>query len=126
MAINHSTVVLMIGDGQPDQLSAAARGDGYYGYKDGNHTVSVQFQQFKGRIQIEATLELEPTETDWFPIWLTGVTPYKQYNDPMTGTDAFTFQGNFVLVRFRKSRSYLSSSSANSPLGDITKVMLSI
>lgn len=113
----------MIGDNQPDQLSNAVRGDGYYGYRDGNHTLSVTFANFRGRIQIEATLDIEPTEADWFPIWLTNNAPYKQYNENKTGTEAFTFQGNFVLLRFKKMRSYLTDTL---PAGDISKVMLSI
>ena len=123
MSTNISNVVLMIGDNQPDQLSNAVRGDGYYGYRDGNHTLSVTFANFRGRIQIEATLDIEPTEADWFPIWLTNNAPYKQYNENKTGTEAFTFQGNFVLLRFKKMRSYLTDTL---PAGDISKVMLSI
>lgn len=115
---------MMIGDGQRDQLSGPVRGDGYYGYRDGTHTVAVTFANFVGRIQIEATLEINPTEADWFPIWLTAAAPYKQINDAKSGTEAFTFQGNFVLLRFRKLRSYLSSSYTS--VGDISKVMLSI
>jgi hypothetical protein len=124
MSSNFTAVTMMLGDNQKNQLSDAVRGDGYYGYRDGYHTLSVVFQQFLGRIQIEATLELNPTENDWFPVWLTGTTPYKQYSDPKTGSEAFTFQGNFVLLRFRKMRSYLPSSYSS--VGDISKVMLSI
>lgn len=123
MSTNISNVVLMIGDNQPDQLSDPARGDGYYGYRDGNHTLAVTFANFRGRIQIEATLDLNPTEADWFPIWLTNNAPYKQYNENKTGSEAFTFQGNFVLLRFRKMRSYLTDTL---PAGNISKVMLSI
>lgn len=123
MSTNFSNIVLMIGDGQLNQLSDPARGDGYYGYRDGQHTLSTTFSNFRGRIQIEATLDIEPTEADWFPIWLTGTAPYKEYNMPKTGTEAFAFQGNFVLVRFRKEQGYLNTSS---PVGDVTKVMLSI
>ena len=123
MAINMSNVTMMIGNGQKDQLSDAVRGDGYYGFRDGVHTMSVQFNQFLGRIQIEATLELNPGEADWFPIWLTPRHAYQEFSTPKTGTEAYTFQGNFVLVRFRKEREYLNTTS---PVGDITKVMLSI
>jgi len=123
MATNMSTVTMMIGNGQNDQLSDAVRGDGYYGYRDGNHTMAVQFNNFIGKIQIEATLELQPNEADWFPIWLTGTHPWQEISTPKTGMEAFSFQGNFVLLRFRKERSYLNTQS---PVGDITKVMLSI
>jgi hypothetical protein len=123
MATNMSNVTMMIGNGQKDQLSDAVRGDGYYGYRDGVHTMAIQFNQFLGKIQIEATLELDPGPADWFPIWLTPSHAYREFNAPKTGTEAFTFQGNFVLVRFRKEREYLNTTS---PVGDITKVMFSI
>jgi len=123
MTTNISNVTMMVGNGQHDQLSDAVRGDGYYGYRDGYHTMAIQFDNFIGRIQIEATLELEPAEADWFPIWLTPSHAYREYNSVKNGTEAFTFRGNFVLVRFRKERGYLNTSS---PVGDITKVMLSL
>jgi hypothetical protein len=123
MATNLSVVTAMIGNNEEDQLSDAVRGDGYYGYREGYQTVAVQFNNFIGRIQIEATLELDPIEADWFPIWLTPSHPYKEYNTAKNGTEAFTFRGNFVLIRFRKTRSHLTTTS---PLGDITKVMLSV
>jgi len=121
--MNTSNVTMLIGNGQQDQLSDAVRGDGYYGYRDGYHTMAIQFNNFIGRIQIEATLELEPQSADWFPIWLSPTHAYKEYHTAKSGTEAFTFRGNFVLVRFRKERSYLNTSS---PVGDITKVMLSL
>lgn len=123
MTTNLTNVTMMVGDNQLDQLSDAIRGDGYYGYKDGNHTISVTFDDFIGRYQIEATLDIEPTEADWFPIWLTARAPYKEVTAPKRGTEAFTFQGNFVLLRFRKMRSYLTDTTG---IGDIAKVMLSI
>ncbi len=123
MATNMSTVTMMVGISEMDQLSDAVRGDGYYGYREGFHTMAIQFNNFLGRIQIEATLELDPTEADWFPIWLTPSHAYREYNTAKNGTEAFSFRGNFVLVRFRKERSYLNTTSS---VGDITKVMLSI
>ena len=122
--MNNTTVAtLMLGDGEVDQLSEAMRGDGYYGYRDGSQTLAVTFNNFIGRIQIEATLELHPTERDWFPVWMNRATPYKQYGTSTNGTESFNLKGNFVLIRFRKMRSYLSDTSS---VGDITKVMLSI
>lgn len=123
MTTNLTNVTMMVGDGQPDQLSDHIRGDGYYGYRDGNHTISITFSDFIGRYQIEATLEINPTESDWFPIWLSARAPYLEIATPKRGTEAFTFQGNFVLLRFRKMRSYLQG---NTTMGDIAKVMLSI
>jgi hypothetical protein len=85
--------------------------------------MAVQFNNFIGRVYIEATIEINPTEADWFPVWLTQNTPYRQYSATKTGTEAFAFRGNFVFVRFRKVRSYLTDTSS---IGDIIKVMLSI
>lgn len=122
--MNNTTVAtLMLGNGEIDQLSDALRGDGYYGYRDGTQTLAVTFNNFIGRIQIEATLEINPTESDWFPVWMNRATPYKQYSIETNGTESFSVRGNFVLIRFRKTRSYLSDTSS---VGDITKVMLSI
>ena len=120
---NLTVATLMLGNGEVDQVSAPLRGDGYYGYRDGFQTIAVSFNNFVGRIQIEATLELEPTEADWFPVWMNRATPYKQYGTATNGTESFSVHGNFVLIRFRKMRSYLSDTSS---VGDITKVMLSI
>ena len=122
--MNNTTVAtLMLGDNQVDQLSEPLRGDGYYGYRDGTQTLAVTFNNFIGRIQIEATLEINPSEADWFPVWMNRATPYKQYSTATNGTESFSVRGNFVLIRFRKMRSYLSTTSS---VGDITKVMLSI
>lgn len=118
-----TVATLMLGNGEVDQLSDALRGDGYYGYRDGTQTVAVTFNNFIGRIQIEATLEINPSESDWFPVWMNRATPYKQYSTATNGTESFSVRGNFVLIRFRKTRSYLSDTSS---VGDITKVMLSI
>lgn len=122
--MNNTTVAtLMLGNGEIDQLSDALRGDGYYGYRDGTQTLAVTFNNFIGRIQIEATLEINPNEQDWFPVWMNRAFPYKQYSTATNGTESFSVRGNFVLIRFRKTRSYLSDTSS---VGDITKVMLSI
>lgn len=122
--MNNTTVAtLMLGDTEDDQLSDPLRGDGYYGYRDGSQTIAVTFNNFIGRIQIEATLEINPYEQDWFPVWMNRATPYKQYAAATNGTESFSVRGNFVLIRFRKMRSYLSDTSS---VGDITKVMLSI
>lgn len=120
---NPSVATMMIGNGLPDQLSSPLRGDGWYGFKDGYQTMAVTFSGFVGRIQIEATLAQNPVEADWFPVWLTRNTPYLEFTEPRTSTESYTFQGNFVLVRFRKTRSHLGDTSN---IGDIAKVMFSI
>jgi hypothetical protein len=113
----------MTGDGNLDQTSNSAKADGYYGYKDGYQTIVVYFNSFIGRIYVDASLELDPVEDDWFPVNLTALNAYKQYDTTTNGTEAFTVQGNFVQIRFRKIRSYISSPSS---VGDISKVKFSV
>ena len=47
-----------------DQL----KGNGYYGYTDGLHTVSYKLTNFVGYIYFQATLLQNPTDSDWFNI----------------------------------------------------------
>lgn len=113
------------------------RADGFFGYKDGLHTVTFHIEDFTGRIYLEATLESNPAETDWFALYLDGQNAYKQYPliavapTGVTGdtmVDAFTFQGNFLYIRARMDRSYVvpvpTTEVEISLLGSIKKVLL--
>jgi hypothetical protein len=113
--------------GQLNVTGQPIKAAGWYGYARGVHTVAWSYTNFVGRIYIEASLSTNPTENDWFPIWLESQHPYTQYpfdlNAPTgmhggdTGLSAFTFQGNLVWVRARVDRSYL-------PLPQVTDVGL--
>ena len=83
--------------------SDSAKGDGYYGYADGLHTVSWQLTGYTGTITVQATLVEVPATTDWFDITLvdpagtaSGTT---QTYTTETAHKAFNFTGNFVNVR---------------------------
>lgn len=102
--------------GQLNVVGPAVKADGFYGFSDGLHTISVKLDNFTGRFFIEATLELHPTESDWFPVMLSSAHPYVEYpvNPHMpsgsrgdTGVDAFVIEGNFVFVRARINRDYV-------------------
>ena len=73
--------------------SAQLKGNGYYGYTDGLHTVSYKLIAFVGIIKFQATLVQNPASTDWFDITSTivgdGVTA-------ITGNYFFNYSGNFV------------------------------
>ena len=92
------------------------KGDGYYGYADGLHTMSFHFKNFKGRIFVQATLVAEPTEDDWFPIQLDTNTNYYEYNTQTSGTVGTTFQGNFVWIRAKIDRDYLGDAEYDSTI----------
>jgi len=109
------------------------RADSYFGYTDGIHTVQVVYQNFTGGIGIQGTLALDPSDEDWFWIQLVDSRgncsdrPYMVYpKDPLnptgaaaqastgltnsngdSGTEAFTFQGNFVYLRAIVTREYI-------------------
>jgi len=122
----------------------AVRADSYFGYTDGLHTVSVHYSNFTGRLKLQGTLSMEPTEDDWFDIHLSGGAeePYVQYpKDPAkptsstngqsyigdTGVDAFTFVGNFTHLRSKVEREYLGQVDIeNQGLGVVDKVLLSL
>lgn len=68
------------------------RGDGYYGRSDGVHTVQYNFTGLTGTIKIQATLAVEPADTDWFDV--------HTYTAAEETANKFTnFTGNYVWVR---------------------------
>jgi len=108
------------------------------GYNEGMHTVALYVANFKGRIWIEASLANNPTDHDWFPIYLNGDIPYVEY--PLnrarptgnrggdTGIDAYNFQANVLWIRARVDRSYIKPQPTNqeqiAQLGIVRKIML--
>jgi len=100
---------------------AACKADGWYGIDDGLHTVAIQVVNFTGRIYVEASLALYPSEDDWFAVPLTPSTPYLQFPlNPMkptgsmeTGGDTLSvgksFKINAIWIRARLDRSYLEN-----------------
>lgn len=72
------------------------RGDGYYGYTDGLHTVAYFVDGFVGVIRIQATLASEPTEDDWFDV---EGTVYGDGSTVISTPVTYNFTGNFVWIR---------------------------
>jgi hypothetical protein len=72
------------------------KGDGYYGWGDGVHTVSYQLTNFVGNLKIQATLASSPGELDWFDI---DNTMFGDSITPTTTVQIINFIGNFVWVR---------------------------
>jgi len=83
--------------------SDSAKGDGYYGYSDGLHTVSWQLTGFTGTITIQASLVETPGSTDWFDVTLVDpagtASGTSQAYSTETSHKAFNFTGNFVNIR---------------------------
>jgi len=103
------------------------KGDGYYGYSDGLHTVSFHVSNFIGRIYLQATLVEVPTEDDWFDIELTLTTPYIEFSTQTTKTEGASFTGNFVWVRGKVDRAHLVASNyVSATHGRLEKIVLVI
>jgi hypothetical protein len=82
-------------------------GDGYYGHSDGLHTVAWVLNKFKGRIKVQATLAIDPVESDWCDIDLDNSgAGYVDFTTAVTGTQNYNFTGNWVWVRAKVIRSH--------------------
>lgn len=121
-----SSVVILTNQPEMSYVGEKAKGDGFYGFSDGLHTVSFHVNAFTGRLFLEATLVENPTEDDWFLITLEIDQDYIQF-DNETASKGVTFTGNFVYVRASVDRSYLVDQDYNPTLhGVVNKVVLMI
>jgi hypothetical protein len=78
------------------------------------YTIAITTSNLTGRLFIEGTLQVNPTDDDWFTIRLPGIEdPFIQYpyEDAIeTATIlGFNFNGSFTYVRARLDRDYLIS-----------------
>jgi len=111
-------------------------GAGYTNTVGNNHTISAYLANFVGRLYIDGSLATDPQAADWFPIPLTlDLLPYQQFpKDPAnptsgdlgdTGIATYSFSGNFIWVRARIDRSYLSNQPLDPAyIGSITQILL--
>ena len=119
-----SSNIVLTNKNELTYTSDAVKGDGYYGFADGLHTMSFHVSNFTGRIHLEATIVEQPTENDWFPIDLDNLTPYLQFTAE-TVTKGSSFEGNFVYLRVKVDRAYLGAGSYDKALpGVIDKVVV--
>lgn len=114
---------MLIANGELDQVGHPVRGDGYYGYADGLHTVGFYLNNFIGRIYLDASLSDDPSENDWFPIAL-GDLEFVDFDSATTGVETFNIIGNFVYLRAKIVRSHLGQPVGS--LGTCQKVTLSL
>lgn len=104
--------------------SPEIRADAFYGYTDGLHTVAFYFSNFTGKLYLEGTLANVPTSTDWFPLSIQPPNDFMQLTTH-SGVVARSFQGNFMFVRVRIDRDYLTPAHNNDlGWGQISQVLL--
>lgn len=136
MPINRRSINILGSTGvEMNKYGTSVKGDSYYGYSDGYHTVQVLYNQFVGRLRIQATLSLEPSDSDWFdivPSTTAGTefnsAGYVQFNsnNPADKAEAYTFQGNFTYVRVYMDREHVGDGTTyDSSYGSISSVILS-
>lgn len=130
-----SITVMSASGTEMNKISEAFKGDSYYGYTDGLHTFQVVYNQFIGRLRIQATLSLDPDEADWFDIIPTDSTGirfnpegYIQWNAnaPKSGSEAYTVQGNFTYLRMYLDRRHVGDGATyDTSYGQISQIILS-
>lgn len=90
-------------DSQPTewQYSVKNKGAGYHNKGDGVHTAVFEFNNFKGSVKIQATLELYPSDSDWFDVVYDSSDTVLTAIDstPLTNNATCTFTGKFVFIR---------------------------
>lgn len=122
-----NSIIILTNQEKLTYTGAKHKGDGYYGYSDGLHTVSFHVSNFIGRIYLQATLVEVPTEADWFDIELTLTTPYIEFATQITKTEGASFTGNFVWVRGKVDRDHLVASDyVAATHGRLEKIVLVI
>lgn len=148
MTICSRSVTIMGSSGsEMNKYSAHVRGDSYYGYTDGLHTIQVIYNEYVGRIRIQCTLSLDPTEDDWFDIVPDNSTGkewnpegYLQWNGddledpigdpprwrgPANHSEAYTIRGNYSYIRVFMDRRHIADGVTYSPdYGSINRIIL--
>ena len=120
-----NSVVMLTDQGVLNFEGDSIRGDGYYGFSDGLHTVQISLNNFTGRIYIQGSLASTPGATDWFDIKLDGSNPYVEFTSD-SSTTAYTFQGNIVFLRAKVDRSYINPAPPIGTVGTIENILLNI
>lgn len=141
MPINRRSVTLSGSTGTAmNKYTDDVKGDSYYGYTDGLHTMQIVYSNFVGRLHIQATLALTPAETDWFDVIVdsssglhAGSTAwndagYVQFNAnaPANKSEAYTFRGNYTWIRSYMDRTHIGDGETyDVSYGQINNIILS-
>lgn len=119
-----SSVLMPDSGTELDIVGPKIKADGYSG-GDGLHTVGIYLSDFVGRIFIQGSLEIEPTDNDWFNITLDGENVnYLQYDNNTSGLVVRNFTGNFVWVRAKLNRTYIVPEPNPNAVGKVTQIIM--
>jgi hypothetical protein len=86
--------------------SDKVKGDGQLKVNAGVHTFATSLRDFIGTISIQGTLKINPTEDDWFNVWLDNPNPTNLTSvssiicaEKTTNNDIYIAKGNFYWLR---------------------------
>ena len=74
------------------------KGDGFFNYSDGLHTVAHYLAGFIGLLEVQGALTDDPVEADWVTI---AIGTRDGRSVPITEDASYNFTGNFVWIRAR-------------------------
>lgn len=127
--------IMLLGGTQPVVIytSEPVRVDWWFQHGQRMYTMSVAASNFRGRLTVQASLKVKPTENDWFPIALGGQL-YMDYPrnglGSETSTLGFSFTGRYVWMRAIVDRSLVVPSDANPVMiaqcGLIDRILLNV
>lgn len=90
------------GDSSPQVVVGTPyKGDGFYGRSDGIHTVQYSVDGFIGVVEVQATLEVNPLEEDWFTVPDTAHTSLSEDSTAVERDGSYikNFTGNYIWIR---------------------------
>lgn len=77
-----------------------AKGDGYFGFSDGLHTIAHYLAAFEGTLEVQGALTKDPVDDDWITLdSRTGTS-----GTPLTEDVTYNFTGNFVWIRAKVTK----------------------
>lgn len=80
--------------------SDKVKGDGYYGFADGVHTIQTRVTGLIGTVKIQATLATDPASTDWVDI---NSVVTSDGSTQVTNSYFTNFTGNYTWIRIAVS-----------------------
>lgn len=91
------TVIMMSNTQEVANLTGqSCKADGWYGHTEGLHTIVMNVINFTGRIFIEASLAMTPTDDDWFELDLSHHGFHSHHDDQDCGCDHSHNHGNYI------------------------------
>lgn len=117
-----------------DVVGEPVRVDTWYTSADHLITVAIVASNFLGRVYIDATFKVDPSEEDWFPLTINGG-KFLEYSSDHgltreTSTKAYNLKGRYVSLRARVVRSHLLAPNATpvqiASYGVIDRILLNV